>query len=425
MNRRRFLAATGAASALGGGAYWYLTGDGEKTPGNAPNGSNTTSTPFPVGTTSPTDTPGNTPTPAGVNTSTPTPYPTSVDSSTFNLSWIVDVTTEKVTVEMNSQQITNSYPEGAVLVLTALREDETTSSSEFMGRKEVEVPQEGVSRETVNVDTSDLAGGKDNYVVAVLFDSRTQDGSNVTPLALSDRLSFTRDSVARSEHRAYVGGSNTDSPEENYVRYDLPGRYVVILKGKTAGEPWRLTLPFFKQTYNRKVHLEGDYGDFNTELKDSFSSPDDGAYPCEPVVNSTREFLSHTPFSKEDELVFYADIVRSLENAPEYRSGITSYIQHPIETLVTGGGDVRDVSILLSGMTVKSGVRTALIFPKFNEREHMGVGVEGDFTGFSLNLDSTEYYYLEPTNHGSGGVGEADKELKDRSYDFLEYDLFE
>lgn len=426
MNRRKFLTYSGAVSAVGGGAYWYLSQGGEDDDGPSGNGntSKRTATPFPVGTADPNETPSNTPTPAGEQTPTSTPYPESVDSSTFNLSWVVDVSGESITVEMNSEHITNSYPEGANLVLAAIGEDESSQSASFVGEKEVSVPTSGVSRETVTLQTQDLSRQKPYYFFAVLFDSRTQDGSNTTSVAMSDSYDFDGDGFTRNKHRAYVGSTNTDNPDASYIRYDLPGRYVVVIQGSTAGHPWRLTLPFFKRTFNRRAHVEGDIQDFNEAIQSSFTAPEGGTYSCEPLVTATREFLSQSSFSLATELVFYADIVRALENAPEYRSGISEYTQYPVETLVIGGGDARDVSLLLSGMALKAGVGAALILPEFEEGRHMGVGVSGEFSGFSLELNGTDYYYLEPTNHGSGGIGEADAELKDRSYQFLEFDRF-
>jgi hypothetical protein len=72
------------------------------------------------------------------------------------------------------------------------------------------------------------------------------------------------------------------------------------------------------------------------------------------------------------------------------------YPRFPIETLVEGGGDCEDTSILMASMLRAMNQSVALVYFPY----HMGVGIATDGTGAGWNFNGKKYYYLETTALG-------------------------
>lgn len=87
------------------------------------------------------------------------------------------------------------------------------------------------------------------------------------------------------------------------------------------------------------------------------------------------------------------------------------YPRFPIETLVFGGGDCEDTSILTSALLYEMGHDVILINPP----GHMAVGVNIDASGSFWTHEGSNYYYLETTGEG-WQIGDCPDEYQVSAY---------
>jgi len=76
------------------------------------------------------------------------------------------------------------------------------------------------------------------------------------------------------------------------------------------------------------------------------------------------------------------------------------YVKYPIETMVERSGDCEDFAILGAALMKSIDLDVALILfppPKGKNEGHMGIGVNGNFSGHYFNIDGKKYFYAEPT----------------------------
>ena len=100
----------------------------------------------------------------------------------------------------------------------------------------------------------------------------------------------------------------------------------------------------------------------------------------------------------EQELMGLAiSFVQSFEYVLDSPSGgIGDYPNYPLETLVDGGGDCEDTSILLASLLESMGYQVSLLLLP----NHMAVGLAVDATGVYWTMDNVTYYYIETTTSG-------------------------
>ena len=77
-------------------------------------------------------------------------------------------------------------------------------------------------------------------------------------------------------------------------------------------------------------------------------------------------------------------------------TGFDDYPRYPIETLVVGGGDCEDSSILTSALLDTMGYDLVLL----NLPDHVAVGLAVDTSGMYWEYESTNYFYVETTGEG-------------------------
>ena len=77
-------------------------------------------------------------------------------------------------------------------------------------------------------------------------------------------------------------------------------------------------------------------------------------------------------------------------------TGYDEFRRYAIETLIEGGGDCEDTTILVGAILRGLGEKTALILTP----GHIALGVSGNFTGTSVTHNGTKYYYCETTGTG-------------------------
>ena len=83
------------------------------------------------------------------------------------------------------------------------------------------------------------------------------------------------------------------------------------------------------------------------------------------------------------------------------------YPRFPVETLVFGGGDCEDTSILTAALLYEMGYDVILINPP----GHMAVGVNIETYGTSWTFEEEDYYYIETTGEG-WQIGDCPEEYR-------------
>ena len=119
------------------------------------------------------------------------------------------------------------------------------------------------------------------------------------------------------------------------------------------------------------------------------------------IGNLTREFQNvfkrHREWSKQDRVDFVLSFVQSLPyTLDNVTTGYDEFRRYAIETLIEGGGDCEDTTILVAAILRGLDEKTALIFTP----GHIALGVSGNFTGASVAYNGTKYYYCETTGTG-------------------------
>ena len=119
------------------------------------------------------------------------------------------------------------------------------------------------------------------------------------------------------------------------------------------------------------------------------------------IGNLTREFQNifkqHREWSKQDRIDFVLSFVQSLPYThDDVTTGYDEFRRYAIETLIDGGGDCEDTTILVAAILRGLGEKTVLIFTP----GHIALGVSGNFTGSSVTYNGTKYYYCETTGTG-------------------------
>ena len=119
------------------------------------------------------------------------------------------------------------------------------------------------------------------------------------------------------------------------------------------------------------------------------------------IGNLTREFQNvfkrHREWSKQDRVDFVLSFVQSLPyTLDDVTTGYDEFRRYAIETLIEGGGDCEDTTILVAAILRGLGEETAIIFTP----GHIALGVSGNFTGASVAYNGTKYYYCETTGTG-------------------------
>ena len=117
--------------------------------------------------------------------------------------------------------------------------------------------------------------------------------------------------------------------------------------------------------------------------------------------NLTREFQNvfkrHRKWLRQDRIDFVLSFVQSLPYThDDATTGYDEFRRYAIETLIDGGGDCEDTTILVAAILRGLGEKTILIFTP----GHIALGVSGNFTGASVTYNGTQYYYCETTGTG-------------------------
>lgn len=119
------------------------------------------------------------------------------------------------------------------------------------------------------------------------------------------------------------------------------------------------------------------------------------------IGNLTREFQKtfrqNRDWTQQERVDFVLSFVQSLPYThDDVTTGYDEFRRYAIETLIEGGGDCEDTTILAAAILSGLGESTALIFTP----GHIALGVSGDFKGTAVAYKDTNYYYCETTGTG-------------------------
>jgi hypothetical protein len=190
-----------------------------------------------------------------------------------------------------------------------------------------------------------------------------------------------------------VTGTAPFSPQtlpEGTIRKDFTWAY--------GGETWAITLYIPEQLYDYYSHRirvpTADYSVYVTHpLDDEYISTiisefdviaTEEGYDDVQVVELVVAFVQSLPYTSDDGTTEFDE-----------------YPRYPLETLVDGGGDCEDTSILTSALL--DGMEYGSVL--FHLPEHVGVGVDVDHHGSYWLYEDVSYYYVETTGEG-WGIGE-------------------
>jgi hypothetical protein len=175
------------------------------------------------------------------------------------------------------------------------------------------------------------------------------------------------------------------SPLNGTLRRDFVWVYV--------GKTWTMSLYIPQQLYNyfsnkTRVPTE-DYSVYVTH-------PYDDEY-ISSIIRKFNEIAIEEGYNENQNVNLVLSFVQSLPYATDdVTTDFDEYPRYPIETLIQGGGDCEDTSILASAILDGMGYNVVLIYLP----DHMAVGVSLDAFGTYWLHEESKYFYVETTGQG-------------------------
>jgi hypothetical protein len=169
--------------------------------------------------------------------------------------------------------------------------------------------------------------------------------------------------------------------------------FLVEHSWKYKSREWTCHLEIRKDIYNY-------YRNDRTHMSDSFLryilSDYDRSY-IRDIVKTLRQSGKEAGYTDYDNVMNVVAFVQSLTYMSDYKStGQKDYVRYPLETIVDGGGDCEDTSVLIAAILNEMGYGVLLVlFPN-----HLALAIKGDETlqGIYYLYDNERYYYLETTD---------------------------
>lgn len=189
--------------------------------------------------------------------------------------------------------------------------------------------------------------------------------------------------------------------QPTYQREPREGEYKITIRDPDT--EWRVALRVFKSEYiiGQTGWHEHNYPPYIQQANETGVAGRTAA-AIDRVLGRTDR----------DPVPFAIEVVQTLPYVPEsVAEGADEYIKYPAETLVDGGGDCEDSSILLASVLQAQPFdrECALIHPP----DHMGVGIASqDYGGTFYSYQGSRYFYVETTHRG-WSIGELPEEYAD------------
>ena len=180
-----------------------------------------------------------------------------------------------------------------------------------------------------------------------------------------------------------VDGINQNRPPN--TRQTIGRRYVWNFKGKS----YTILMTISVEKYN------------SYSGKERYDIPKLVEEGRTTIGNLTREFQriikQSRGWSRQDKVDFVLSFVQLLPyTLDDVTTSYDDFRRYAVETLIEGGGDCEDTTILAAAILRGLGESVALIFTP----GHIALGVSGNFTGTSVNYQGTKYFYCETTGAG-------------------------
>jgi len=215
------------------------------------------------------------------------------------------------------------------------------------------------------------------------------------------------------------GSSNSsDSQLSTFSNYDIPpsvsssDHYMRNYSWEYEGHKQSFSIAIPKEYYDyyrNKPHTGKDL--------DFYALSENDRQFLGQMIEGFKEQGRRNNFS-DDQIVL--NVIAFVQSMPYTSDSITTgydeYPRYPIETLVDGGGDCEDSSILAAALLSEMGYETILI----GVSNHIALGVKSsdDLPGKYYEYNGGKYYYVETTNSGHG-FGEIPPEYKDLQAEFF------
>lgn len=223
--------------------------------------------------------------------------------------------------------------------------------------------------------------------------------SEATQVCESNRYDARQGNFERERIQSPLEYPLEDRTTENYRRYVTEGYYLTAVKTTTLDDrEFVFEYPVFRSTYVQQRDQRASIRQVHSSAAQS------SAY---------RRALRQAAGGQDARRQLLAGMAlhRSLPDVPSQPGGgynSERQIRTLEEVLVDGGGTIRDISLGITAAASIAGYDTALIEPT----DYAAAGIAGGFNGFSVELQSTPYYYVEPAARTP--VGEVNFNVQQR-----------
>lgn len=367
-------------------------------------------------------TPSVNPTPTAISTpkptSTPTPTPTPTRRKTIqadsaplegNTHHPVEYSAEHATVRVYSELLNKSYPNGADLLAAVQGYPDTSRSDDILSYYRSNTftpPSRGDTTVTVEFDTRVTTNVPIFYWFALIpsdKDYSSLNGDETDFLCETDRLRERNGDLTRSRHPDEPGDDTT----RRYTRHSAEGCYALDFSGTSYSSSWDASFTTFKHGYIEDLNGQR----YNDRRYYVYEALEDGlADEMGRILNEEAKANGIT--GDRQKIEFLIDFVQNLPYIPDdVSTGYDDYTKRHIETLVDGGGDCEDSSLMLASLLLSESFyydTALLLLPG-----HAALGVKGsdDIAGTYFEKGGTRYYYIETTGRG-WNVGEIPDEYR-------------
>jgi len=123
----------------------------------------------------------------------------------------------------------------------------------------------------------------------------------------------------------------------------------------------------------------------------------EGVNVAEPIAEEFRKIAEKNNWTAEQTANFVLAFVQCLPyTVDNVSTGVDEFPRYATETLVAGGGDCEDTTILAGGIFLVLGYDLVCLNPK----GHLALGVKGKFPGSYFEHNRKRYHYSETTGTG-------------------------
>ena len=123
----------------------------------------------------------------------------------------------------------------------------------------------------------------------------------------------------------------------------------------------------------------------------------EGVHATKPIAEEFKKLAEKHSWTAEQAANFVLSFVQCLPyTVDNVSTGVDEFPRYATETLVAGGGDCEDTTILAGGIFLVLGYDLVCLNPK----GHLALGIKGKFPGFYVEHNRKRYHYSETTGTG-------------------------